>query len=136
MGKKRIEKMTRLVNNNTRKVTLCKRKKGVIKKLIELSVLCDLKIFMLIQDDANNRATHFLSHKNFDLVQSFNEFNHREFFTNGDYERVGGVKEELDSDFKLSELDADSANSDIDEEFQKLKDNANKIRSFSRKRKN
>ena len=72
MGKKRIDKMTRLVNNNTRKVTLCKRKKGVIKKMIELSILCDLKIFMLIHDEANSRATHFLSHKNFDIVKSFN----------------------------------------------------------------
>ena len=68
MGKKRIEKMTRLVNDNARKVTLCKRKKGVIKKMIELSVLCDLKIFMLIQDETNDRVTHFLSHKNFDFV--------------------------------------------------------------------
>ena len=48
MGKKRLDKIARLENNNTRKVTLCKRKKGLIKKMIELSVLCDLKIFMLI----------------------------------------------------------------------------------------
>ena len=31
-----------------RKVTLCKRKKGLLKKTIELSVLCDLKIFLYI----------------------------------------------------------------------------------------
>ena len=48
MGKKRIEKITRIENENNRKVTLCKRKRGLMKKMIELSVLCDLKIFMLI----------------------------------------------------------------------------------------
>ena len=48
MGKKRIEKIARIENDNTRKVTLCKRKKGLLKKMIELSILCDLKIFMLI----------------------------------------------------------------------------------------
>ena len=53
MGKKRIEKITRLENDSSRKVTLCKRKKGLIKKMIELSVLCDLKIFMLMQDETN-----------------------------------------------------------------------------------
>ena len=53
MGKKRIERMQKIANLNQRKVTLCKRKKGMIKKIIELSVLCDLKIFLLIQDDDN-----------------------------------------------------------------------------------
>ena len=48
MGKRRIEKITRLQNDSQRKVTLCKRKKGVLKKLIELSILCDLKVFMVL----------------------------------------------------------------------------------------
>lgn len=97
MGKKRIERIQKIVNLNQRKVTLCKRKKGLIKKIIELSVLCDLKIFMLIQDDDNQRATHFLSHKSFNFMETFNDMNHREFYTNGDYEKVGGNLEELDS---------------------------------------
>ena len=66
-------------------------------------------------------------------MQSFNQLNQREFFSNGDYERVGGVKEELDSDFKLSEWDADSNFSDIDEEIPKQKGKAKKIRIFKRK---
>ena len=103
MGKKRIEKITRLENDNARKVTLCKRKKGLIKKMIELSVLCDLKIFMLIQDEENKRTTHFSSHKDFDLLPIFNQLNQREFFSNCDYERVGGKIAELDSEYKLSD---------------------------------
>ena len=44
MGKKKLEKIARIENASQRKVTLCKRKKGLLKKGIELSVLCDLKI--------------------------------------------------------------------------------------------
>ena len=73
MGKKRIEKITRIINDNQRKVTLCKRKKGLLKKAIELSVLCDLRIFLMIQDDSNQRTTHFLSHKEIDVIHMFNQ---------------------------------------------------------------
>lgn len=72
MGKKKLEKITRIQNDNYRKVALCKRKKGIIKKAIELSVLCDLKVFMLIHDEWNRRVTHFMSHKDLDIVHIFN----------------------------------------------------------------
>jgi MADS-box transcription factor len=35
---------------NRKKVTLSKRKKGIFRKLIELSILCDIDIFMVIFD--------------------------------------------------------------------------------------
>ena len=79
MGKKRIDKITRIGNTVQRKVALCKRKKGLIKKVIELSVLCDLKFCMLIKDVANERVTHFMSHKDLDIVEIFNEPCQREF---------------------------------------------------------
>ena len=100
MGKKRLEKITRIANDNCRKVTICKRKKGLIKKCIELSVLCDMKIFMLIQEEENERVTHFTSHKDLDPIQIFNGLNQREFYCNADYERVGGNKHEIDSDLQ------------------------------------
>ena len=75
MGKKRIEKFERVANNITRRVMFCKRKKGLIKKMIELSILCDLKIFALIQDESSCKTIHFSSHKDFDFVQAFNDAN-------------------------------------------------------------
>ena len=134
MGKKRIEKITRLNNDGQRKVTLCKRKKGIIKKMIELSVLCDLKIFMLLQDDANQRTTHFSSHKDFNFVECFNDLNQREFFTNCDYEKVGGVNDELDSNYKMSQNGSVAALSDADDEYRELQDNIKKAKIFSIKR--
>ena len=50
MGKRRLEKIEVIKNLNHRKVTYCKRKKGLLKKSIELSILCDVSIFVLIYD--------------------------------------------------------------------------------------
>ena len=85
MGKKRIEKIGKLDIIEKRRVTLCKRKKGLIKKCIELSVLCDLKICMFIWDDNSSRSTHFMSQKSISLMDLFNGKYKREFFTNSDY---------------------------------------------------
>ena len=65
MGKKRIEKIERIQNSNQRKVCLCKRKKGLLKKAIELSVLCELEIFMFIYDRNQERVSHYASHEEF-----------------------------------------------------------------------
>ena len=72
MGKKRIEKFERITNPTQRKVCLCKRKKGLLKKAIELSVLCDLEIFMLVYDKNNSRVTHYASNEDFDMLSLFN----------------------------------------------------------------
>lgn len=98
MGKKKIDKITRIVNDSQRKVSLCKRKKGLIKKTIELSVLCDLKMFVFVLDESQNRVTHFASHQDLDIIDLFNNKYQREFFTNKDYELFGGNKDEFDSE--------------------------------------
>ena len=52
MGKRKLERIELISNPNTRKVTFCKRKKGLLKKSMELSILCDLNMFILIYDKA------------------------------------------------------------------------------------
>ena len=50
MGKKKIDKIERINDDIVRRVTYCKRKKGLLKKSIELSILCDVTMFMVIYD--------------------------------------------------------------------------------------
>ena len=41
MGKKKIDKLKAIQNKNQRNVAFCKRKRGFLKKAIELSSLCE-----------------------------------------------------------------------------------------------
>ena len=115
MGKKRIEKFEEITNPKQRKVCLCKRKKGLLKKTIELSVLCDLEIFTLIYDKTHGRVTHFASNEDFDMLELFNKKCQREFFSNLDYNRLGGAYAEIDSKYVPTNQSLDiEAFSDVD----------------------
>ena len=59
LGKNKIPDMT------SRMVTFCKRKRGIIKKAIELSQLCDVHIHMAIFDVNKQRLVEFGSHDEF-----------------------------------------------------------------------
>jgi len=50
-------------------------------------------MFLYIFDKSQNRVIHYASDPNFDLLDIFNSENQREFYSNEDYDRVGGKKE-------------------------------------------
>ena len=104
--RKRIEKIRKIDNLSHRKVTYCKRKKGLLKKAIELSLLCDLKMFVFIYDKNQRRVIHYASDPSQDLMEIFNTENQREYYSNRDYQRVGGRKNDIDG------LSVDDAASD------------------------
>ena len=47
MGRNKI-KIEKIKEEKTRNVTLYKRRKGLLKKAMELSVLCNVKVYLLI----------------------------------------------------------------------------------------
>ena len=96
MGKRKIEKIQLIENLNHRKVTYCKRKKGLLKKAVELSVLCDVSTFVFVFDETQKRCVHFASDPSLDFLRLFNERCHREFFSNRDYVELGGRENELE----------------------------------------
>ena len=148
MGKKKLEKITKILNACQRNVCLCKRKKGLLKKTMELSVLCDLKIFLFMYDPNQKRVTHFASHSDLDIVDLFNQRNQREFYSNMDYQKVGGNIKDMDSEFLEKyedkpvfktqslpiedELQANEYSHDLAD----LSENSNHPKIFSSKRKN
>ena len=95
MGKRRHDKIEMIQNKNHRKVTYCKRRKGLLKKSIELSLLCDVSVFVLIYDEKKKRCVHFGSDPQLDMLKMFNDNCIREFYSNKDYIKVGGRAEDL-----------------------------------------
>lgn len=83
-----------MANKNQRNVTYSKRKRGILKKAIELSVLCGQDIFLVIFDKQKQKLIEFRSSMEFNtkIVDSLTQrdialhFKH-EVYNNGDYSR-------------------------------------------------
>lgn len=59
MGKKKIT-IEKIKQDRIRQITLCKRKKGLLKKTMELSMLCDVRIFLMMFDRTNGtKLVHY-----------------------------------------------------------------------------
>ena len=87
-------------DNNKRKVTTSKRKRGVIKKTIELSVLCGLDIFMVIFDREKQSMVEYCSDPDFDqgvISHMLDKYNKQQFkghpvITNDNYNQFLGYE--------------------------------------------
>ena len=55
MGKRKIEAISMIKCKVQRNVTLCKRKKGLMKKAMELSILCDQDIALFVWDKTKHK---------------------------------------------------------------------------------
>ena len=64
-GKRRTDTFEVIKDEHDRYVTYCKRKRGLLKKAIELSRLCDQHIFMVIFDQSKQRIIEFASKDEF-----------------------------------------------------------------------
>ena len=66
MGKKKLESISLIMDKNSRNVTYCKRKRGLVKKAIELSKLCNQYVYMVIFDKDKQRMIEYNSNLDFD----------------------------------------------------------------------
>ena len=116
MGKKKIE-ISKIKNKLTSQITFYKRKKGLIKKAMELSLLCNVDFFLLIIDKkeklsitcSQTRIQEFIK-KN---IQNINNRIIKEIFTLKDYEKMFGCEKQ-----HKAYMD----NIDIEEEIRKMKE--------------
>ena len=67
MVQKRYSRMEMIKDKMKRKIACSKRKKGIIKKAMELSILCNQSIFVVIYDKDKKKAVHYKSESSFDL---------------------------------------------------------------------
>lgn len=44
MGRRKLDNIQYIEDDRLRQITYCKRKKGLIKKAMEISILCGIKI--------------------------------------------------------------------------------------------
>ena len=102
MGKKRIQ-IEEIQSSKSKRLTLIKRKKGLIKKAMELAILCNADVFIEIKSKDNPSKSTMFSSTDFrsmskiferDLSQSNCNLIHKE-----DYDKLfNGNKKELSID--------------------------------------
>jgi len=61
MGRRKIS-INKIEDDRQRQITYYKRKKGLLKKAMELSVLCDLKMVFYIFDNDDQKLFEYISH--------------------------------------------------------------------------
>lgn len=121
MGKKKIQ-IEEIQNNKTKRLTLNKRKKGLIKKAMELAILCDADVFIEIKNkDSPSKSTMFSSSdfrsmsKIFerDLSQANCNLIHKE-----DYDKIfHGNKRELSIESTPTAISVKNPPSDVDKDI-------------------
>jgi len=89
MGRNKI-KIEKIENLRIRQVTFYKRKKGLIKKSMELSLLCEAKILLCVLDK-NEKLTTYISDT--ESIKDFEEYHFnknilKENFNNKDVNEI------------------------------------------------
>lgn len=67
MGKKKIQQVELITDPVARNVTYCKRKKGLLKKAMELSILCGQCIYLVIYDKQKEKVVKYQNTLDFSL---------------------------------------------------------------------
>jgi hypothetical protein len=107
MGRNKI-KIERIVNERNRQATFTKRKNGLVKKAMELSILCDCEISLII---FNSQSGKFFQYASSDIEKLLMRYIDCEeppvqAYTNNDYssqfqkEQICNKREAQDSDYE------------------------------------
>ena len=125
MGKRKIE-ISKIKNKLTSQITYYKRKKGLIKKAMELSLLCNVDFFLVIVDNKERLSVTCSKNSIQEFIRKYilniNNKIVKETFTLEDYNKIFcGEKEEK------SYLN----NIDIEEEMRKINEQLKKIQNQS-----
>ncbi|PRP81576.1 hypothetical protein PROFUN_01083 [Planoprotostelium fungivorum] len=108
MGRNKIS-IERITNERNRQATFTKRKNGLIKKAMELSILCDCEIALIIFS-SNNKLFQYASKDMDSCLLRYTEFNEpHKPLANSDYSAlVGRVLKKDSKDLKDDDDDKDA----------------------------
>ena len=142
MGRNKI-KIEKIENSKIRQVTFYKRKRGLLKKAMELSLLCESKIFLCIVDKVE-KLTIYSSEININnflgtYIQKLNQnkIQHKDILSNNDVHKLykNQYKSLFDTDKKLnSQIEANikiENDESLIEEAEKDFNNPSKSQFFS-----
>ena len=97
MGKRKI-KISKIKNKVSCQITYYKRKKGLIKKAMELSLLCGIDFLLVIVDQKNRLSVTCSQSETHDFIMknilNMNNRNIKEYYSLKDYNRICGHKKE------------------------------------------
>ena len=123
MGKKKIE-ITKIKDKLTSQITYYKRKKGIIKKAMELCILCDIDFFLVFVDKKERLSVTCSKSSIPEFIKKYiinmNNRIVKEIFTLKDYKTL----------FEYKNIEKTFINNfEINEEFKKLNKNNSKFHS-------
>eukprot|EP01133_Synstelium_polycarpum_P006281 gene6281-7289_t len=101
MGRKKI-KIQKIADERNRQVTFAKRKNGLIKKAMELAVLCDSSVTLVIVNNAPNAKEKYFQYVSSDLdgpLTTIPDLGSEisQFYGDDDYDKIFTKKEKNDS---------------------------------------
>ena len=134
MGKRKIQLTKYIEEKQNRRITFLKRKKGLIKKAMELSFLCNQKVSITIYDE---------NKKTFMIYRSSDDYNFEyqtklcssssmiELYNNEDYGKIGVRRarkkaRETFPHLLNVDLEADGDVTDSDDDLDQMPDDATK----------
>ena len=97
MGRRTVDKTKLIGNKNQRNVAFCKRRRGILKKAIEISRMCQQQVFLFIYDPQKDKAVQFANDASFTLKNVYQIMNrlkksdepeNLEAYTNEDYQKL------------------------------------------------
>ena len=87
MGRQKVA-IERVVDERARQVTFCKRKKGLLKKAMELSLLCGVKIFLVMHDLQERKVLQYQAEPDDNLPQFLKDNYSKIYVFNKDYHSI------------------------------------------------
>ncbi len=116
LGKKKI-KISKIENKTASQITYYKRKKGLVKKAMELSLLCEVDIFLVIIDKKGRLSITCSQNSIEDFIKkniiNINNKIVKETYTLKDYNNIFGKEKEIKS--FINKFDSEELNKFVKE---------------------